>query len=139
MKSKIKNINWKNIGWNALKLLMFLILNIPTIVMVIGKMISIDIPLYKPGTQEVAYTLHSDWFELITQQGPWYTKIIFYLSIIVTISITFFLIKWLIEQKKEEKRTQRVIEENGVNTNKIIEAIKSKEEKKEEKNVSKYL
>lgn len=134
MKQKLKEIDWKEVGWNFLKLLLFLILNIPTIVMLIGKMISIDLQL-KNGD-----VFSTDWFDFITKQGPWYTKIIFYLAIAFTLTISFFIIKWLWEQKREDKRTNKQIQEQQANTNKIIEAINNKKDKeKEEKNVSKYL
>lgn len=144
MKNKIKNINWKDVGWCSLKIFLFILLNTPTIIFVIGK--SIDVPVSQNGDGKELTITWIDWLFFYAKNSQnikgfelFLLKWTFYLSIIGTLYATYKINVFLYKQKKEEKRTQKVIEENGVNTNKIIEAIKSKEEKKEEKDVSKYL
>lgn len=132
MKNKFKNIDWKEVGWRFLKLLAFLILNTPTITFLIGNFVPY-------GTIQ---DLRISWIDYLrlSKQVEWYSIYILYIAMGITLAITFYLLKWLIEQKKAEKRTQEVIKQNEINTSKIVEAIQKKElDKKEEKNVSKYL
>lgn len=144
MKEKmLSKINWKEIGWGCLKIFLFILLNTPTILFIVGK--SIDVPVNEVNGKELTITW-IDWLffyaknhQNITGFELFLLKWTFYLSMVGTLYATYKINVFLYKQKREEKRTQKVVEEQQANTNKIIEAIKSKEEKKEEKNVSKYL
>ena len=120
-----------NILWNTLKVLLVIILNTPLWVYLIGSFV----PYGTIGEFRLSWI---DYLKL-SDNIAWYHIWILYIFIPVGILLSVGFIKWLISEKKKEKRHKEMIEENKKNMEQLINLQKEKEEKKIEKEINKYL
>lgn len=127
----MKNINWNNILWNTLKVLLVIILNTPLWVYLIGSFV----PYGTIGEFRLSWI---DYLKL-SDNIAWYHIWILYIFIPIGIMLSVGFIKWLISEGKKEKRHKEMIEENKKNMEQLINLQKEKEEKKIEKEINKYL
>lgn len=127
----MKKINWNNILWNTLKVLLVIILNTPLWVYLIGSFV----PYGTIGEFRLSWI---DYLKL-SDNIAWYHIWILYIFIPVGILLSVGFIKWLISEGKKEKRHKEMIEENKKNMEQLINLQKEKEEKKIEKEINKYL
>lgn len=127
----MKKINWNNILWNTLKVLLVIILNTPLWVYLIGSFV----PYGTIGEFRLSWI---DYLKL-SDNIAWYHIWILYIFIPVGIMLSVGFIKWLISEGKKEKRHKEMIEENKKNMEQLINLQKEKEEKKIEKEINKYL
>ena len=127
----MKKINWNNILWNTLKVLLVLILNTPLWVYLIGSFV----PYGTIGEFRLSWI---DYLKL-SDNIAWYHIWILYIFIPIGIMLSVGFIKWLISEGKKEKRHKEMIEENKKNMEQLINLQKKKEEKKIEKEINKYL
>lgn len=129
-----KNINWKNVGVNAIKVLIIFILNISLWVYLIGKMV----PYANLNNGEFKLSW-IDYLEL-SKQVPWYAKWLLYIGIAIGIILSVLFIKWWITATKKEKDKQELMNANKENVEAIINAINNnKEKEKENKAIEKYI
>ena len=127
----MKKINWNNILWNTLKVLLVIILNTPLLVYLIGSFV----PYGTIGEFRLSWI---DYLKL-SDNIAWYHIWILYIFIPIGIMLSVGFIKWLISEGKKEKRHKEMIEENKKNMEQLINLQKEKEEKKIEKEINKYL
>lgn len=127
----MKKINWNNILWNTLKVLLVIILNTPLLVYLIGSFV----PYGTIGEFRLSWI---DYLKL-SDNIAWYHIWILYIFIPVGILLSVGFIKWLISEGKKEKRHKEMIEENKKNMEQLINLQKEKEDKKIEKEINKYL
>ena len=127
----MKKINWNNILWNTLKVLLVIILNTPLWVYLIGSFV----PYGTIGEFRLSWI---DYLKL-SDNIAWYHIWILYIFIPIGIMLSVVFIKWLISEGKKEKRHKEMIEENKKNMEQLINLQKEKEEKKIEKEINKYL
>lgn len=127
----MKKINWNNILWNTLKVLLVIILNTPLWVYLIGSFV----PYGTIGEFRLSWI---DYLKL-SDNIAWYHIWILYIFIPIGIMLSVGFIKWLISEGKKEKRHKEMIEENKKNMEQLINLQKEKEEKKIEKEINKYL
>lgn len=124
-------MKWNNILWNALKVLLVIILNTPLWVYLIGSFV----PYGTIGEFRLSWI---DYLKL-SDNIAWYHIWILYIFIPIGIMLSVGFIKWLISEGKKEKRHKEMIEENKKNMEQLINLQKEKEEKKIEKEINKYL
>ena len=124
-------MKWNNLLWNTLKVLLVIILNTPLWVYLIGSFV----PYGTIGEFRLSWI---DYLKL-SDNIAWYHIWILYIFIPVGILLSVGFIKWLISEKKKEKRHKEMIEENKKNMEQLINLQKEKEEKKIEKEINKYL
>ena len=127
----MKKINWNNILWNTLKVVLVIILNTPLWVYLIGSFV----PYGTIGEFRLSWI---DYLKL-SDNIAWYHIWILYIFIPIGIMLSVGFIKWLISEGKKEKRHKEMIEENKKNMEQLINLQKEKEEKKIEKEINKYL
>lgn len=127
----MKNINWNNILWNSLKVLLVLILNTPLLVYLIGSFV----PYGTIGEFRLSWI---DYLRL-SDKVQWYEIWVLYIFIPIGIALSIGFIKWLISEGKKEKRHKEVIEENKKNMEQLKETLHKEELEKQIKKYKKYL
>lgn len=133
MKDKFKNIDWKKIGWNSLKVLFVLILNTPLWVYLIGTMV--------PYTNLNNGEFKLSWIDYLrlSDKVEWYQIWLLYVFIGIGVILSVLFIKWMITSSKQEKDKQEAYNKQQEQTQAIVNAIKDNNKEKEEKDVNKYL
>lgn len=134
MKETMNKIDWKKIGWNALKVLFVVILNTPLWTYLIGSMV----PYAALGTNGEFKLSWIDYLRL-SDKVEWYHIWLLYIFIVVGIILSVLFIKWMITLKKEEKQHREQLEVQERQTQAIVNAINAKQDKKDKKDIEKYL
>lgn len=125
----MKNINWNKFTWNSLKVLLILILNTPLLVFLIGSFV----PYGKIGEFRLSWI---DYLKL-SDRVEWYHIWFLYIGILIGLVLTFLFIKGWINAVKKEKDKKEMLAANEANTNRIIEALQSKEKEELDKKIKK--
>lgn len=121
MKDKLKNINWKNVGWRSLQAFIVAILNTPLWVMIIGNVVG-STKWYQLEDGEVIGEKTDFWFSDLDMSH----KAIIIGFIVVGIILSFALIKFLYIQKRDDKRMEKQTKE-------------LKNDRREQKDIDKYI
>ena len=117
-----KKIDWKNVGWRTLQFLIILILNAPTILLVLCKIIEVDTLHFGSVSLWNALTI-----KVFGYSGyHWYNDFIIYIFIIIGIILTIMFIKFLYKNNKDKKKEKKEDEKTEM-WNKTFEKIFGKE------------
>lgn len=130
MKEILSKINWKKVKINSIKISFIVILNTALWVYLIGSFV----PYSKIDEFRLSWV---DYLRL-SDKVEWYHIWLLYIGIGAGVLLSVLFIKGWINAIKQEKNKQEILEANKTNTQAIIDAI-NKEQKKEQKEIDKYL
>lgn len=122
MEKEKKKVNWKNVGWRFLQFLITLILNIPLILFIVFRIVSVETEKF--GSVSLWNCLTIKVFEYSGYH--WYNDFLIYLFMIVGIVLTIMFVKFLYKNNKDKKREKKEDEKNEM-WNKTFEKIFGKE------------
>lgn len=128
IKEKLNKINWNKVQITSIKVLFIAILNTPLWVYLIGNFV----PYGTIGEFRLSWI---DYLKL-SDKVEWYQIWILYSFIPIGILLSIGFIKWLIAENVRDKKDKKLLEENK---KQMEEIIKSKEDKKIERDIDKYL
>lgn len=96
---KIKEWNWKQIGWRVLQAIIIVVLNSATFVYIIGS----NVPYETINKNGVEFKLSWIDYLKLSNQVEWYHIFLIWLFIIIGIIATIFFIKLLWKNKQANK------------------------------------
>lgn len=130
MKEMLNKINWDRVKYWLGHIIIILVLNTALWVYLIGSFV--------PYSKIAEFRLSWIDYLRLSDKVEWYHIWLLYIGIGVGILLSVLFIKGWINAIKQEKNKQEILEANKANTQAIIDAI-NKEQKKEQKEIDKYL